>query len=59
LVLFGAFQPVFGYNGKIKEIYLAPSAYEAMFASLAHSQADIKKTFEAAQNAFRKIKNEK
>jgi len=40
-------------------IYLAPSAYEAMFVSLAHSKADIKKTIEAAKNSFRKIKNEK
>jgi len=40
-------------------IYLAPSAYEAMFVSLAHSKADIEKTIEAAQNSFRKIKNEK
>ncbi len=38
-------------------IYLAPSAYEAMFVSLAHSQQDIEKTIEAAQNSFLKIKN--
>ena len=37
-------------------IYLAPSAYEAMFVSLAHSHADIKKTIEAANNAFQKLK---
>jgi glutamate-1-semialdehyde 2,1-aminomutase len=37
-------------------IYLAPSAYEAMFVSLAHSKQDIEKTIEAAQNTFRKIK---
>jgi len=36
-------------------IYLAPSAYEAMFISLAHSREDIEKTIEAAQNAFAKI----
>ncbi|MHC4482009.1 MAG: glutamate-1-semialdehyde 2,1-aminomutase [Planctomycetota bacterium] len=36
-------------------IYLAPSAYEAMFVSLAHSQADIEKTIEAARNSFRMI----
>jgi glutamate-1-semialdehyde 2,1-aminomutase len=38
-------------------IYLAPSAYEAMFVSLAHSQQDIEKTIEAAQNTFHKLKN--
>ena len=38
-------------------IYLAPSAYEAMFVSLAHSQQDIEKTIEAAQNTFLKLKN--
>jgi glutamate-1-semialdehyde 2,1-aminomutase len=37
-------------------IYLAPSAYEAMFISLAHTKADIEKTIHAAKNAFRKIK---
>ena len=36
-------------------IYLAPSAYEAMFVSLAHSQQDIEKTIEAAKNSFRRI----
>jgi len=40
-------------------IYLAPSAYEAMFVSLAHSKADIEKTIEAAKSSFHKIKNEK
>ncbi len=39
-------------------IYLAPSAYEAMFVSLAHSQQDIEKTIEAAKNSFLKIKGE-
>jgi len=38
-------------------IYLAPSAYEAMFVSLAHSQQDIEKTIEAARNTFLKLKN--
>ena len=33
-------------------VYLAPSAYEAMFVSLAHSEQDIVKTVEAAYNAF-------
>jgi glutamate-1-semialdehyde 2,1-aminomutase len=36
-------------------IYLAPSAYEAMFVSLAHSKKDIEKTIEAARKNFRKI----
>ncbi len=36
-------------------IYLAPSAYEAMFVSLAHSRGDIEKTIKAAKNSFRKI----
>jgi glutamate-1-semialdehyde 2,1-aminomutase len=35
-------------------IYLAPSAYEAMFVSLAHSKKDIEKTIEAAKESFRK-----
>jgi glutamate-1-semialdehyde 2,1-aminomutase len=37
-------------------VYLAPSAYEAMFISLAHSQEDIEKTIETAYNAFGKLK---
>lgn len=40
-------------------IYLAPSAYEAMFVSLAHSKADIEKTIGAAKNSLQKIKDEK
>lgn len=38
-------------------IYLAPSAYEAMFISLVHTKQDIEKTIEAAQEAFRKVVN--
>jgi glutamate-1-semialdehyde 2,1-aminomutase len=38
-------------------IYLAPSAYEAMFISLAHTTQDIEKTIKAAKNAFHKIAN--
>ena len=38
-------------------IYLAPSAYEAMFISLAHSKQDIEKTIKAAKNSFAKIKS--
>jgi len=37
-------------------IYLAPSVYEAMFVSLAHTDEDIEKTVEAAGNAFAQIK---
>jgi glutamate-1-semialdehyde 2,1-aminomutase len=37
-------------------IYLAPSAYEAMFVSLAHTKEDIEKTIKAARKSFRKIK---
>ena len=33
-------------------IYIAPSAYEAMFVSLAHTKQDIKKTLLAAKKAF-------
>ena len=40
-----------------QDIYLAPSAYEAMFLSLAHTKEDIEKTIEAAQNSFHKIKD--
>ncbi len=34
-------------------IYIAPSAYEAMFVSLAHSKQDIEKTIEAGQESFK------
>jgi glutamate-1-semialdehyde 2,1-aminomutase len=37
------------------EIYIAPSAYEAMFVSLAHSKKDIDKTIEAAKTAFKAV----
>lgn len=33
-------------------IYLAPSAYEAMFVSLAHTAADIEQAIEAARESF-------
>jgi len=38
-------------------IYLAPSAYEAMFVSLAHTKEDIEETIKAAEHSFGKIKN--
>ncbi|OGP10097.1 MAG: hypothetical protein A3G39_07940 [Deltaproteobacteria bacterium RIFCSPLOWO2_12_FULL_43_16] len=34
-------------------IYLAPSQFEAVFVSLAHSKADIEKTLTAAEKAFK------
>lgn len=37
-------------------IYIAPSAYEAMFVSLAHSKQDIVKTIKASHLAFGAIK---
>ncbi|MEG7444074.1 glutamate-1-semialdehyde 2,1-aminomutase [Providencia stuartii] len=37
-------------------IYLAPSAFEAGFMSIAHSDEDIEKTIEAAEVAFAKMK---
>ena len=37
-------------------IYLAPSAFEAMFVSLAHSDDDIEKTIEAASESFALMK---
>ncbi|RPJ39745.1 MAG: glutamate-1-semialdehyde-2,1-aminomutase [Planctomycetaceae bacterium] len=36
-------------------IYLAPSAYEAMFLSLAHTKDDIERTIEAARESFRAV----
>jgi len=36
-------------------VYFAPSAYEAGFISLAHSDQDIQKTLDAAEKAFATI----
>jgi glutamate-1-semialdehyde 2,1-aminomutase len=36
-------------------VYLAPSAYEAMFVSLAHSEGDIEQTLDAARASFDKL----
>jgi glutamate-1-semialdehyde 2,1-aminomutase len=36
-------------------IYLAPSAYEAMFVSLAHTKPDIERTVEAAEESFQAV----
>jgi glutamate-1-semialdehyde 2,1-aminomutase len=37
-------------------VYLAPSAYEAMFVSLAHTEKEIEKTIDASYHAFLKAK---
>ena len=39
-----------------KGVYLAPSPFEAMFISAAHSKKDIEKTIEAAQNSLKVLK---
>ena len=39
-------------------IYLAPSAYEAGFISLAHGEAEIDATLQAADLAFAQLRNE-
>lgn len=36
-------------------VYLAPSAFEAGFMSIAHSHEDIDRTIKAAENAFNKM----
>lgn len=36
-------------------VYLAPSAFEAGFMSLAHSNEDIQKTVNAARRCFAKL----
>ncbi|MHC5073599.1 MAG: glutamate-1-semialdehyde 2,1-aminomutase [Planctomycetota bacterium] len=40
-------------------IYLAPSAFEAMFVSLAHTKEDIERTIKAARDSFQEIKDKK
>jgi glutamate-1-semialdehyde 2,1-aminomutase len=35
-------------------IYLAPSAFEAVFVSAAHDEADIRRTITAAESAARR-----
>jgi glutamate-1-semialdehyde 2,1-aminomutase len=39
-----------------KGVYLAPSAFEAGFTSLAHSEDDISATIQAFQESFSEIK---
>ena len=36
-------------------VYLAPSAFEAGFMSLAHTQEDIQRTIDAARRCFAKL----
>jgi glutamate-1-semialdehyde 2,1-aminomutase len=38
-----------------RRIYLAPSAYEAMFVSLAHTENDIDATIQAARESFARV----
>ncbi|MDL1956037.1 MAG: glutamate-1-semialdehyde 2,1-aminomutase [Candidatus Desulfofervidus auxilii] len=45
------------FYGMLKRgIYLAPSAYEASFVSIAHTDEDIDKTIEAVDKTFKEIK---
>jgi glutamate-1-semialdehyde 2,1-aminomutase len=53
--LFAAFFAQMLKNG----IYLAPSPFEAMFISAAHSKKDIEKTVKAAQNSLKNIKDKR
>jgi len=47
------------FYGMLKRgIYLAPSAYEASFVSLAHTDEDIKRTIEAVYHTLKEIKEE-
>jgi glutamate-1-semialdehyde 2,1-aminomutase len=39
-----------------KGVYIAPSAYEALFVSLAHGPADIEKTVEIVHKVFEDIR---
>jgi glutamate-1-semialdehyde 2,1-aminomutase len=36
-------------------VYLAPSQFEAAFASIAHTDEIIERTIEAARNAFTRV----
>jgi glutamate-1-semialdehyde 2,1-aminomutase len=37
-------------------VYLAPSAFEALFISLAHTREDLEKTLAAAEESFQEIR---
>ncbi|MDR5172051.1 glutamate-1-semialdehyde 2,1-aminomutase [Methylobacillus flagellatus] len=44
------------FHGMLEEgVYLAPSAFEAGFVSIAHSEADINQTIAAAESVFSRI----
>ncbi|MBN1124016.1 MAG: glutamate-1-semialdehyde 2,1-aminomutase [Sedimentisphaerales bacterium] len=44
------------FSGMLNQgIYLAPSAFETMFVSLAHSEKDLEKTTESVYNVFREL----
>lgn len=44
------------HRGMLEEgVYLAPSQFEAGFTSLAHTEADIKATIEAAKRVMKRI----
>ena len=38
-----------------KSVYLAPSQFETLFVSLAHTDEDVERTIEAAREAFKKV----
>ncbi len=40
-------------------VYLAPSQFETLFLSLAHTDEDINRTIAAAEKAFRTVKEKK
>jgi glutamate-1-semialdehyde 2,1-aminomutase len=40
---------------RARGVYLAPSAFEALFISLAHSREDLEKTLAAAEESFKEI----
>jgi glutamate-1-semialdehyde 2,1-aminomutase len=49
---YGAF-----FRGMLESgVYLAPSQFEAVFVSTAHTEADVDTTIEAARKAFRKVR---
>jgi glutamate-1-semialdehyde 2,1-aminomutase len=45
------------FSGMLRNgVYIAPSAYEALFVSLAHSREDIEKTIEIVHKVFGNIR---
>jgi len=47
---------IFYHEMMKRGVYLAPSAFEAGFMSMAHSEADIEETLQAAEHAFSMIR---